>query len=173
MNFDVFTLAAVTDELNEKLTGGRVQDSLEIGNEAVGLEIYAGHTRHYVLLSAHPQEARLHLVPERLRRGVVDGTVLSASAFALRYMLGGVEDRLLVVNLGCTLDRASIADPLIAPPRGCDWRVEWSSEDSRYGGAGTPNLWPDDRWCIPGESAVVLVPEPAQQRGPRLQRRTA
>jgi maltooligosyltrehalose trehalohydrolase len=108
-----------------------------------------------------------------LRRGVVDGTVLSASAFALRCMLGGVEDRLLVVNLGCTLDRASIADPLIAPPRGCDWRVEWSSEDSRYGGAGTPNLWPDDRWCIPGESAVVLVPEPAQQRGPRLQRRTA
>ncbi|MCC7208855.1 MAG: NFACT family protein [Anaerolineae bacterium] len=70
MNFDVFTLAAVTDELNDKLSGGRVQDSLEIGNEAVGLEIYAGHTRHYLLVSAHPQEARLHLAPDRLRRGV-------------------------------------------------------------------------------------------------------
>jgi predicted ribosome quality control (RQC) complex YloA/Tae2 family protein len=70
MNFDVFTISAVVDELSDKLLGGRVQDSLEIGNDAIGLEIYANHTRHYLLVSAHPQEARLHLAPDKLRRGV-------------------------------------------------------------------------------------------------------
>ncbi|MFQ3534692.1 MAG: NFACT RNA binding domain-containing protein [Aggregatilineales bacterium] len=70
MNFDVFTIAAVTAELNDLLRGGRVQDSLELGDDALGLEIYNNHTRHYLYLSAHPQLARLHLVPERLRRGV-------------------------------------------------------------------------------------------------------
>ncbi len=70
MNFDVFTTSAVVDELTKTILGGRVQDSLEIGNNAVGLEIYANHVRHYLLISAHPQQARLHLVPERVRRGV-------------------------------------------------------------------------------------------------------
>ncbi|MCC7449311.1 MAG: NFACT family protein [Anaerolineae bacterium] len=70
MNFDVFTTAAVVDELNRTLERGRVQDSLEIGDSAIGLEIYANRARHYLLISAHPQEARIHLVPDRVRRGV-------------------------------------------------------------------------------------------------------
>src|SRR5258706_13460901 len=70
MNFDVFTLSAVVDELTATLYGGRVQDSLEIGNDALGLEIYANHTRHYLMISADPQEARIHLVADRVRRGV-------------------------------------------------------------------------------------------------------
>lgn len=70
MHFDVFTIAAVTAELNALLQGGRVQDTLELGDDAVGLELYNNHARHYLFLSAHPQLARLHLVPERLRRGV-------------------------------------------------------------------------------------------------------
>ncbi len=70
MNFDVFTIAAVTAELNATLQDGRVQDALELGDDAIGLEIYSNHARHYLYLSAHPQWARLHLVPERLRRGV-------------------------------------------------------------------------------------------------------
>jgi maltooligosyltrehalose trehalohydrolase len=107
------------------------------------------------------------------RRGVVDGTVLSASAFALRYMLGGADDRLLVVNLGPELSRASIADPLVAPPHGFDWDVEWSSEAPAYGGPGTPNLWPEDRWDIPAESAIVLAPSPLRERARAVRRRTA
>ncbi|MDW8299439.1 MAG: NFACT RNA binding domain-containing protein [Anaerolineae bacterium] len=70
MNFDVFTIAAITAELNNLLRGGRVQDTLELGDDALGLEIYSNHARHYLYLSAHPQQARLHLVPDRLRRGV-------------------------------------------------------------------------------------------------------
>ena len=70
MHFDVFTIAALVDELNRTLHGGRVQDSLEIGNESIGLELYAGGARRYLLISAHPQEARFHVTPDRLRRGV-------------------------------------------------------------------------------------------------------
>ena len=70
MNFDAFTLSALVDELREAILGGRVQDSLEIGEEAIGLEIYANHIRHYLMISANPQQARVHLVPDRMRRGV-------------------------------------------------------------------------------------------------------
>src|SRR6266478_5940574 len=70
MKYDVFTITAIFDELSQQILGGRVQDSLEIGEAALGLEIYAGRTRHYLLISAHPQEARVHLTPERMRRGV-------------------------------------------------------------------------------------------------------
>src|SRR5689334_18347896 len=70
MNYDVFTTSAVVDELVQTIQGGRVQDSLEIGESAIGLEIYANHARHYLLVSAHPQEARVQLAGDRLRRGV-------------------------------------------------------------------------------------------------------
>jgi len=98
------------------------------------------------------------------RRGVVDGAVLGDRSLALRYLAGGTDDRLLIVNLGADLDAASLAEPLVAPPRRCDWCVEWSSEDPKYGGVGTPELWPEDRWHIPGESAIVLKPCPARAR---------
>jgi maltooligosyltrehalose trehalohydrolase len=64
----------------------------------------------------------------------------------------------LIVNLGCDLVRPSIADPLLAPPAGRDWRVLWSSEDPRYGGAGTPLPWTiDGRWFIAGHSALLIA----------------
>lgn len=76
MNFDVFTIAAIVDELNDKLLGGKVQDSLELGNDALGLEVYRGHQRHYLLISADPQMARIQLVPDKLRRGIETPTPL-------------------------------------------------------------------------------------------------
>jgi len=42
----------------------------------------------------------------------------------------------------------------------------WSSENTDYGGSGTPPLDTDENWRIPGESAVVLMPvkpEPKSQ----------
>lgn len=86
MNFDVFTTAAVVDELSRTLERGRVQDTLEIGNESVGLEIYANHQRHYLLLSAHAQEARIHLVSDRVRRGVENPSPLGL--MLRRYLEG-------------------------------------------------------------------------------------
>ncbi len=68
--FDALTTAAVADELHDVLIGGRVQDLVQPNRHSVGLEVYAHHQRHYLLLSMEPQAARVHLVDERLRRGV-------------------------------------------------------------------------------------------------------
>jgi maltooligosyltrehalose trehalohydrolase len=107
--------------------------------------------------------------------GGVDGAVLSRSAFVLRYFSDTVEDlRVLIVNLGSDLNRASYSEPLLAPPADRDWVVEWSSEDPRYGGGGTPDLSVPGRWCLPGESAIVLAPLTRRQILPsKIRRRTA
>jgi len=100
----------------------------------------------------------------------VEGAVLSDSAFVLRF-LDDEGDRLLIVNLGREIMRSSFAEPLIAPPAGCDWDVIWSSEHPNYGGGGTRVLWPE--WCLPGESALVLGPVPQRPRPAIVRRRTA
>ena len=70
----------------------------------------------------------------------VDGAVLGAEAFVLRFFGADGDDRLLLVNLGPDLDLNPAPEPLLAPPDGAVWAVLWSSEDPRYGGAGTPPL---------------------------------
>ena len=66
------------------------------------------------------------------------------------------DDRLLLVNFGCDLDRRSMPDPLVAPPEGRAWTVLWSSEHPAYGGGGTPPIETDAGWRIPGQAAVAL-----------------
>lgn len=115
---------------------------------------------------AHVEAMALHRDLIRLRRedGVlsgrsrilVDGSVLGASAFLLRYFGPEGDDRLLAFNLGLDLRRRSIADPLVAPPSGRTWRLEWSSEHPDYGGDGPIEIEREDGWFIPGESACVL-----------------
>jgi maltooligosyltrehalose trehalohydrolase len=92
------------------------------------------------------------------KRGSVDGAVLADSAFILRYFGRKQDDRLLVVNLGVQLHLDPAPEPLLAPPSGCTWEIEWSSEDPSYGGMGTPPLDSEDNWRIPAESAVLLAP---------------
>jgi len=70
MNFDVFTITALVDELNGGLLNGKVQDTLELGEDAIGFEIYASHCRQYLMLSADPTLARVQVLEEKLRRGV-------------------------------------------------------------------------------------------------------
>jgi maltooligosyltrehalose trehalohydrolase len=105
----------------------------------------------------------------------VDGAVLSSTAFVLRFpAFGAADDRLLLVNLGPELNRRSFAEPLIAPPADTDWQVVWSSDDPRYGGYGSRELWVGGRWSIPAEAALLLAPGPRRQwTGPRQRRRTA
>jgi len=76
MYFDAVTLMAVVDELNDTLAGGRIQDTVQVDADTFGLEVYAGRARHYLLLSAHQQYARLHLAGEKTRRGVQKPTPL-------------------------------------------------------------------------------------------------
>jgi maltooligosyltrehalose trehalohydrolase len=90
----------------------------------------------------------------------VDGAVLGAQAWVLRFF-GDEEgnDRLLVVNLGRDLHLNPAPEPLLAPPSGKRWKVRWSSEDPRYGGSGTAPPDTEMNWRLPGEAALVLMPE--------------
>ena len=88
-----------------------------------------------------------------------EGAVLGPGALLLRYIDWERGDRLLVVNLDCDLDFTPAREPLIAPPRGQQWRLVWSSESPDYGGQGTPPLEPDAPWLVPGGCALFFVPE--------------
>jgi maltooligosyltrehalose trehalohydrolase len=96
------------------------------------------------------------------RDEAMDAAAIGDHAFVVRYFgEAPAADRLLVVNLGRTLRRATIAEPLIAPPAGTGWRVRWSSEDPRYGGHGTPPPFSRERLAIPAHAAVLFAPDPA------------
>lgn len=90
--------------------------------------------------------------------GMVDGAVLAAQAFGLRYFVEAGQDRLLIVNLGADLHLVHVPEPLLAPPEGKSWQIIWSSEDPAYGGSGFVNPDKEDGWHIQGESASVLAP---------------
>jgi predicted ribosome quality control (RQC) complex YloA/Tae2 family protein len=70
MYLDAFTLSALVDEFMDVLVGGRIQDSIDVDHTGIGLEIYASHRRRYLYLSADHQTPRVHLVEDKLRRGV-------------------------------------------------------------------------------------------------------
>ena len=76
MHFDALTLAAVADELKETVAGGRVQQIVLPDRRSVALEIYAHRERRHLLLSAHPQASRVHLLEHKPRRGVPKETPL-------------------------------------------------------------------------------------------------
>lgn len=69
MHFDALTLASISTELRQKLLPGRVQQVLLVDDQRIGLEIYASQQRQYLLISASPTDARIHLVTNKLRRG--------------------------------------------------------------------------------------------------------
>ncbi|HUG90139.1 MAG TPA: DUF3459 domain-containing protein, partial [Planctomycetaceae bacterium] len=84
--------------------------------------------------------------------------VLNDDAFVLRFFAEDRRDRLLAVNFGADLRFNPAPEPLLAIEHG-GWDVQWSSEDVRYGGAGTPPLETEDNWLIPGHAAVLLRPK--------------
>jgi maltooligosyltrehalose trehalohydrolase len=89
-----------------------------------------------------------------------EGAVIAPQALALRYQGGDDGDRLLLVNLGCDIDLSPVPEPLLAPPHGCHWIVQWSSEAPRYGGGGTAPVRPHSHVHLPGEAAILLRSEP-------------
>jgi len=89
----------------------------------------------------------------------LDGEVLGPEAFVVRFFSEGYQDdRLLVVNLGTELRLNPAPMPLLAPPEDREWEVQWSTEDPRYGGNGTPPLDSDLNWIVPAHAAIVLKP---------------
>src|SRR5439155_12211843 len=103
MPFDALTIASVRGELEQKIVGGRVQGVLVPAPLTIGLEIYrSGVGRSQLLLSAHPQHARVHLLqksPSRdpqqkptllllLRKYVRGGSIISISQPPYERVLG-------------------------------------------------------------------------------------
>jgi maltooligosyltrehalose trehalohydrolase len=92
-------------------------------------------------------------------REALDGAVLAPHAFVLRYFDARHGDRLLAVNLGADLRLPSLAEPLLAPPRGARWHLVWSSEATRYGGLGATDPGAAAGWRLPSDSAALLRAE--------------
>ena len=96
--------------------------------------------------------------------GSFDGAVLGPSSFVLRFFGREQNYRLIVVNLGQGQRMDPAPEPLLAPPDAHDWQIQWSSEDPRYGGDGTPPLeTEDENWCLPAYCTVLLTPTPASK----------
>jgi predicted ribosome quality control (RQC) complex YloA/Tae2 family protein len=88
MYFDVFTIAALVDEFQEQIVGGRVQKVFDLNETAIGLEIYANRQRHYLVLDADPPRPHVNLVEGKLRRGLPKPTQLGL--LMRRYVEGGI-----------------------------------------------------------------------------------
>lgn len=113
------------------------------------------------LCDLHRDLMKLRREDSRLRqqsKGGIDGAVLRAESFVLRYLSRENDDRLLVVNLGSREDLTPAPEPLLAPPFGWGWEILWTSETPRYGGPGEVDIQPDEKWILPAESALVFRP---------------
>ena len=89
----------------------------------------------------------------------VDGAVIGDAALVMRYFTEEAGHRLVLLNLGRDLQMSVMAEPLLAPPRGRKWVLQWSSEHPDYDGAGRRPVEPEKFWILPGDCAVVLTSE--------------
>jgi predicted ribosome quality control (RQC) complex YloA/Tae2 family protein len=72
MQMDALTLAAFADEAPGALLGARVEDVIQPTPQSVALQLYGHGTKRWLIVSAHPQLARMHLAEGRPRKLVND-----------------------------------------------------------------------------------------------------
>lgn len=72
MQLDALTLAALVDELRATQAGARVEEVIQPTPQAVALQLYAGGAKRWLLISAHPQLARIQLVEAKPRKLVAE-----------------------------------------------------------------------------------------------------
>ena len=68
MTYDFLTMKAVCAELRLAITGAQVQQISQPRREEIVLSLYHEGKEHHLLLSCHPQRARVHLTAGRPRR---------------------------------------------------------------------------------------------------------
>jgi predicted ribosome quality control (RQC) complex YloA/Tae2 family protein len=112
--YDALTIAAIVDELNDVLVGGRIQQVVQPDASTVALEVYALRQRRWLVASAHPEHARLLLSQQR-----IDGDAERVSPLLLllrKYARGG---RIVAVSQPRyeRIVQVSIAKPLEADNR--------------------------------------------------------
>ncbi len=99
------------------------------------------------------------------KKGGVDGAVLNADEFIIRYFGNDDDDaRLIIINFGADFNLSPCPEPLLAAPSGTSWKTLWSSEDSCYGGSGTRPLFTNSQWMVQGHSALVLISERLEEK---------
>jgi len=108
----------------------------------------------------------------RAGMGRLDVATLSPSCGLVRHFaepqgeLPQHGDRIVLVNLGASVDLDRVTEPLLAPPAGhSHWRTLWTSEEPRYGGHGCEEPSAPGRWRIPGCATVLLAPKRAALPG--------
>jgi maltooligosyltrehalose trehalohydrolase len=146
--------AIATDVMQERLADPCARETFE----RCRLD-FSERERNADAYALHLDLLRLRREDAVLSKPRVDGAVLGAEAFVLRYFAYDGADRLLLVNLGRDLALEVAPEPLLAPPQGCVWGLRWSSEDPTYGGKGTRPIECDDGWHVPAHAAVVLTPK--------------
>jgi maltooligosyltrehalose trehalohydrolase len=117
--------------------------------------------RNHAFSNLHRDLIKLRHEDSRLcqqSKGRIDGAVLRSESFVLRYFDEGIDDRLLIVNLGGREELTSVPEPLLAPPADCTWEILWTSESQHYGGPGAVDIDTDEKWVLPAESALVFRP---------------
>ena len=125
----------------------------------------AERERHAPVYRLHEDLLRLRredAVIRAQRRDRIRGAVLDDAAFLLRWFGSDDDDRLLVVNLGADLIYDPAPEPLLAPVPGARWRLVWSSEHPRYGGAGVVDPSDAEGWRFAAMSAHLFVPAPIE-----------
>src|SRR5882762_11514701 len=111
------------------------------------------------LYDLHIDLLKLRREDSRFRQqssGGIDGAVLGAASFVLRYFSRERDDRLLLVNFGERQLLHPASEPLLAPPFRHRWEMLWTSESPRYGGAGTVVIATKLQWSLPAESTVAF-----------------
>jgi predicted ribosome quality control (RQC) complex YloA/Tae2 family protein len=86
MRVDALTLRAVADELQAVLVNSRIDPVIAPTPQAVALCCYGGGQNRWLLISAHPQLARVHLLPAKPQKLVTEP---SAFVMLLRKYLEG------------------------------------------------------------------------------------
>lgn len=92
----------------------------------------------------------------RQRADLLDGAALGPDCLLVRFFGDEGDDRLLFVNLGPDLLFGPAPNPLLAPPPGRVWELQWNSSLVQYGGSGAFWEESDAGWRIPGEAAFVF-----------------
>ena len=121
---------------------------------------FAERNQHHEAYALHRELIRLRRTDplfQQMSMLNVEAATLSDRIFVIRYDDDKGSARLLIINFDIDTHFPSIAEPLIAPPEGCSWRILFSSEEPRFGGFGAHPLENTDGWTIPAESATVLA----------------
>ncbi|HEX6122666.1 MAG TPA: NFACT family protein, partial [Ktedonobacterales bacterium] len=72
MQMDALTLTALADELRAQLSGARIEEVIQPTPAAVALQCYGNGRKVWLLVSAHPQLARVHLLAEKPRKLIAE-----------------------------------------------------------------------------------------------------